>query len=549
MGKKYGRCSNYGECDLANNYETIESSDENFVCTDCGKPLIIAKAPTNSISINNKQKWIKPLLWGLPVLGIISLIALSSVNSSDTSTTETQIENNTDNVSNIKSDSKPILRLHGSNNMAEGLIGELAKVFLEDKGYTNIKKISTEKNEWIIQGTNSENKVEHIEIKAHGSHSAFEAIQNDKEIGLMEGYADIGLSYGKIEDEVANRMKIAGLGDLNSPIQEKIIALDAIAIVVNPNNPLNELTMEQLHDVFVGKITNWSQINPENSGKINLYSLPKEEGLHAYLQKELFNKSEDIDYTKSKIIASSKEMASHVASDKNAIGFLSLHHKGTSKTLGIQTNNNKAIYPTDFSIKTEDYPFADRMYFYTDNHPSAIAMEFINFVLSHTGQQLIETLGFLSTSKTQTQSLIKEENEEKNAIKADILNNPTIPLNYKELIRKAEREALDFRFNPNEIMLDTLAIQEINTLIEDLKNTKGKIILIGFSDPIGEEQKNFKLSMDRADAVKQHLIEHGITNEIVTQGFGEEPSLLLDNHPTNPVRLEKNRRVEVWLER
>ncbi len=556
MAKKYGRCANYGECTLADSHNTIESTEENFVCTECAKPLRVV---ANAIEEENKfkkifskiRKWLLPL--GLILLGIIAWIGFGSNGDTPpppptkiTTPTPSQVKASEDNI---------ILRIHGSNTIGAKLAPALVEAFMKEKGYTQIEKVPLRELEVLIRGKKEGSRTfDAVEIKAHGSSTAFDETDENKKVGLIGGYADVGMSSSPIKEEAIQKFEAQKFGNPTSRTQEHVIALDGLAIILNPNNPIEKLNVEDVKKIFLGEITDWSQIGGK-AGQIKLYSRDKQSGTYDTFKHLVLSGQKlecDVNNPNLKCFEDSKELSSHVASDLNGIGFIGLNYIGTTKALKISMGSGvNAISPSRFSIKTEDYPLGRRLFLYQINQPTPLASEFIQFVLSNDGQKVVSDNGLVEVSamiEATVEAIYEIENDKKR-----ILTDTAIPNAYKDLIRNADRKdtQLNFRFNSGTSDLDNKAFRDIGRLAEKLSKSEfqgSKLILIGFTDAKGDDAQNLQLSIQRANKVKEELMAEGIEVDTVT-GFGEEPSLLIDPREDNNDSLGKNRRVEVWLKR
>lgn len=555
MAKKYGRCANYGECTLADSHNTIESTEENFICTECGKPLRVV---ANVGEEENKfkkifqkiRKWLLPL--ALILLGIIAWIGFGSNTDTPpppptkTTTSSPEVKPTEDNI---------ILRIHGSNTIGAKLAPALVEAFMKEKGYTQIEKVPLRELEVLIRGKKEGSRTfDAVEIKAHGSSTAFDETDENKKVGLIGGYADVGMSSSPIKEEAIQKFEAQKFGNPTSRTQEHVIALDGLAIILNPNNPIEKLNVEDVKKIFLGEITDWSQIGGK-AGQIKLYSRDKQSGTYDTFKHLVLSGQKlecDVNNPNLKCFEDSKELSSHVASDLNGIGFIGLNYIGTTKALKISMGSGvNAISPSRFSIKTEDYPLGRRLFLYQINQPTPLASEFIQFVLSNDGQKVISDNGLVEVSamiEATVEAIYEIENDKKR-----ILTDTAIPNAYKDLIRNADRKdtQLNFRFNSGTSDLDNKAFRDIGRLAEKLSKSEfkgSKLILIGFTDAKGDDAQNLQLSIQRANKVKEELMAEGIEVDTVT-GFGEEPSLLLDPREDNNDSFEKNRRVEVWLKR
>ena len=446
-----------------------------------------------------------------------------------------------------------ILRLHGSNTIGAVLAPKLAMKFLERKDYRDIRAILIRAQEQVIQGIKPGVSVpDAIEIKAHGSDTAFDETASSRRVGLKGGYCHIGMSSRRIKPTEVDELRKAGLGDLTSRASEHVIALDGVAIIVNPTNPLTELRVEDLRRIFRGETREWRQVpGGRLEGVIDLYVRDKQSGPYDTFIDQVLQGT-PLDFNLPQIrkapdgrpgFENSDELAAGVATAPDGIGFVGWPYVRVAKPLAIRHGQAREIPPTRHTIRTEDYPLSQRLYFYVVANSSALANEFIGFTLSREGQEVVREAGFVDL--TPHALGIDSTNDA-------LLRNPAVPAAYKALIQDAERVDITFRFETNradmDMSLDNLAFRDLERLTELPGVEKAEIRLLGFADSRGSEQHNRDLSIRRAQSVAQELRRRGLQVGAI-QGFGEEKSLLLDPDEATEESYRKNRRVEVWLKR
>jgi phosphate transport system substrate-binding protein len=577
MDRKLGICANHGKCTLADRHYVIDSTENNFFCTECSMPLrpsisLPEMEETRGI-ISRVPMWIflaVPLLLlvgigGFSVWRLVSLpIVLEAPGSLAAPTSPSIPIAAAQPVSQPSPPQAPkesspniILRLHGSNTVGAKLAPALVENFMKEKGYTELKTVPLADLEILIQGKKP-NAIEAdaVEIKAHGSSTAFDETDKNKGVGLLGGYCDIGMSSSPVKKELVEKFKAKNLGDLSSRTQEHVIALDGLAVIVNPNNALDKLSVDKIRKIFLGEITDWSGVGGA-PGKINLYSRDHQSGTYDTF-KSLVLSGKNLDCGKGenlKCFEDSKLLSSNVASDLNGIGFIGLNYIGISKPVKVSMADNvNALAPTRLTIKMEDYPLGRRLFLYQVNQAKPLASEFIQFALSNEGQNVVSAVGSVSLSLEEKDKIIAARSAlDGHSDKQRLLTDPAIPKAYRELILNADRTdtPLNFRFQPGLFELDNRAFRDIGRLSTKLTEPEfvgSKIILVGFADPKGDAVKNLELSKQRAFKIKEQLEAEGLKVEIAT-GFGEEPALLLDPREDDPASLAKNRRVEVWLSR
>ena len=126
----------------------------------------------------------------------------------------------------------------------------------------------------------------------------------------------------------------------------------------------------------------------------------------------------------------------------------------------------------------------------------------------------------------------------------NVISNAQLPPTYQKYASLGQRLSLNFRFNYANKDLDNKGKRDLQRLVSFVEqNPEKKIVLMGFSDSIGEKAKNQLLSLRRAKVVEQELNARGITVYAV-EGLGE---LLPVANNDSELGRERNRRVEVWV--
>jgi len=411
------------------------------------------------------------------------------------------------------------LRLHGSNTIGENLAPKLLEAYLRINGVTQMMWLAGRKpGERELQYIQNEN-IYAIQLHAHGSSTGFK--------DLLNGDADIGLSSRKIKPEEKSAL-MPTLGNLTLNGKEYVIGLDGIAIIVNKDNRLSSVTNEQLAKIFSGEIVNWNQIGGENL-EINLYARDKNSGTWDTFNSLVLKANGKQLKQMSERIESSAKLAELVTNDIAGIGFIGLPYVNDNKALAISSTENSAlIYPTAFTVSTEDYSLSRRLYMYVPNNDNEMAQAFSQFVISEKGQNIVENADFVSQN-------IKRE------VAYRITN---APFNYNDYADIANRLSVSFRFESGSNTFDNKAKRDIKRLVDYLSLHNGRrVILMGFSDSTGSSEVNLALSLERASKLAQELNAYGISITAV-EGFGAELPVASNE---NARGRSKNRRVEVWV--
>ena len=190
--------------------------------------------------------------------------------------------------------------------------------------------------------------------------------------------------------------------------------------------------------------------------------------------------------------------------------------------------SSTAIFPTRFTVSTEDYLLARRLYMYVPSSALSIVKSFAEFTISHQGKEMVEKSGLISQN-------IKLEKSYK-------VGNA--PKKYNEYTEMASRLSVNFRFTSGSNELDNKAKRDLSRLLHFMEINPGRrVVLMGFSDITGVPEKNKSLSLLRAHVLEKELTARGI-NVTAVEGFGAE--LPIASNSTKLGR-SRNRRVEVWV--
>ncbi len=414
----------------------------------------------------------------------------------------------------------PLFRVHGSNTVGEKLAPRLVESYLMARGGTNIK---TEQGKTPVEKAVSaeiNGRVEFVEIHAHGSSTAF--------ADLLSGQAELGMSSRRVKEQ-ERELLLSKQGDLTEPGAEHIIGLDGLAIIVNSSNSLGSLSIPQLVKIFSGEITNWSALGGADR-PINLYARDENSGTWDSFKSMVLEPSSASISLTAKRFESSTELSDAVAKDEGAIGFIGLPYVRRAKLLAISsTKSSKAIVPTHFTVSTEDYPLARRLYFYLpQKSTNSEAEEFVRFSATERGQSIVEDIGLVS----------------QNIKTGQPFNNNFYPEGMRQLTNRSQRLSINFRFKDGSDELDTKSISDLQRLVKYMEaNSPKRVQLFGFTDDEGASEENRELSLRRAKVVEQQLIARGIY-PLVARGMGDEAPLA--SSKTEEGR-RMNRRVEVWI--
>jgi phosphate transport system substrate-binding protein len=212
---------------------------------------------------------------------------------------------------------------------------------------------------------------------------------------LINGTVDIANASRKMKENEIAEAQANGI----DPI-EFTVAIDALAIVVHPDNPVDKLTIGQLSDIFTGRITNWKEVGG-NDAPIILLSRETNSGTHVYFLEEVIRKGEkdnkDIFAPQTLLMPSSVGITSEVQRNPNAIGYDGLGYVTEhEKVIAVAKDSHSPyVLPTVETGADGSYPIARGLYMYTAGEPSGVIAEYLGWIRGPEGQAIVAELGFV----------------------------------------------------------------------------------------------------------------------------------------------------------
>jgi phosphate transport system substrate-binding protein len=205
---------------------------------------------------------------------------------------------------------------------------------------------------------------------------------------LLEGTTEIAMSSRKMKFDEKIKFQESG-----KSLVEKIIAYDALAVIVNPSNPVSKLTRAQIEGIFTGKITNWKQVGGADL-KITAYSRESSSGTYEFFKEHiLLNKN----YVNSILsMPATGAIVQSVSQTKGAIAYVGLAYIEKSvKALSVSFDGKTFVIPSEANAKNKTYPVIRPLYLYFDKKMEAKSKPLIDFIMSVEGQKIVETVGYV----------------------------------------------------------------------------------------------------------------------------------------------------------
>lgn len=210
---------------------------------------------------------------------------------------------------------------------------------------------------------------------------------------LLNGTTDICAASRKIKDKETKLASQKGIFP-----KEIVVARDGIAVIVNPANPVAELTVEQIGKIFTGATQRWDQIGGQ-AESIEILSRESSSGTYVFFQEKVLNKK---DYAqKAKLMPATSAIVQSVASNNNAIGYVGLGYaiaaKDKIKVLAVKTDDSSAsVIPSEQTVKSGEYEIARPLQLYTNGDETGVVKTFIDFCLSSQGQKIVTQTGYVT---------------------------------------------------------------------------------------------------------------------------------------------------------
>lgn len=462
-----------------------------------------------------------------------------------------------------------ILTFAGASTLAGRLAPELAQLYLRQSGADEVKVVpGAGADEFSVQGIFfAAKEIRKIEIQGRGTQFGFMA--------LKDGQCDVALAAHRLSPVDARSMG----GNAITGESEHRLGMDAVSVVVHRDNPVKALTLDQVGKIFAGEITNWDQVGGP-SAKINVFALKDTFATRGFFE-SVFLGSRPISPDAREVDVQS-QLPEFIARDLWGIGFCSITLAGPCREMPLKAGaDSEPVLPGTDSIRSLAYPASRSMYLYVRGDSSNVhAREFIRLCLSDAGQKIVGKFGFVTlgelagTAAAETHVSGAQQAASNlpsifrpgapSVLKAPAISGPLPRLvqldgevvpdgtrkavlqEYLDGVYGAERLPIVFRFQSSSLEPDAQAMQDagrVAAMMKEPANAAKAVILVGFSDSIGDYASNLAVAVKRAEVVADMLRSRGLRN-ITVLAAGEEEAV-----EPNESRIgrERNRRVEIWL--
>jgi phosphate transport system substrate-binding protein len=236
---------------------------------------------------------------------------------------------------------------------------------------------------------------------------AYAEVNPDIRISVTGGGSGTGISAlinGTVDIANASRAmkseEIAQARDRGIEPNEIVVARDAIAVIINPANPVDRLTLQQISDIFTGRINNWREVGGEDRPIVRV-SREVNSGTHVYFLESVIRLGEkdnkDIFAADTLLLSSSEGITAEVSQNPNAIGYDGLGYVVDSvKMVAVGENPEGPYYlPSKETVKEHQYLISRELYMYVDGEPAGTMKDYLDWILQPDAQAIVASMGFI----------------------------------------------------------------------------------------------------------------------------------------------------------
>jgi phosphate transport system substrate-binding protein len=255
------------------------------------------------------------------------------------------------------------------------LLGMAATAMATDiavKGSTTVQPIMQKAAEAFM----AQNKGVSISISASGSGDGAKA--------MIDGSTPLAMMSREMKESEVKQAKDKGVNP-----KQIIIAYDCLTPVVHSSNPVKNLTMDQLKDIYTGKIKDWKDLGG-NPGQIVVVSRDSSSGTFEYWNEHVLKKERV--FAGALMQASNGAVSQTVAKNKYAIAYVGLAYTHAPGTKALSVDG---VHGSVDNTLNGTYPISRGLYLYTNGEPSGDVAKLVNFILSETGQKIVASVDYV----------------------------------------------------------------------------------------------------------------------------------------------------------
>lgn len=437
------------------------------------------------------------------------------------------------------------LAISGSSTIGAVLMPALVEGFALQSGLKAERITQDETNfEYVLTAPDRTTPVGRFQFRVTSTDEGF--------ADLLADEADLVMALREIRAGELELAAEVGLGQLDDVNRSRVLALDAMTVIVSPTNPVAAVSVSDLARILSGEIDNWRTLGGADA-PISIHMRDAQSGIAQAVEDRVLRQAgltliEDV--TRHPTNAG---LAQAVAVDQLAIGVASYSEIGNSKPLALTGSCGFQLRANRLTIKTEDYPLTAPMFLYIPaRRLPKLAREFLAYTRTAPAQIITRRAGFVDQAPEEI-ALNAQGDRFANAIRvaegeADLSTLKAMV----ETLAPLRRLSTSFRFEAGAARLDAQSrsnVQQLAHAIEAGVYDGRQLVFVGFSDGEGPAEGNLRIAQERAQAVKlaiEAAVETADLSQVTlsTDAFGEAMPMACDD--TSWGR-QVNRRVEVWV--
>ncbi len=434
------------------------------------------------------------------------------------------------------------VRFAGSDTVGLGLLPYLLEDYADYLGATPRRTDLSQTEAYVSYVDSAGEEATSLFANSTGSGDAFDALEANT--------AEFGMASRQPRDEETQRLIAAGVGDLRNTPNETVIAVDSLAVITHPSNTVRDLDLDQIGAIYLGQITNWSQVGGRDA-PITVLSREDGSSTRSVFELAVFNHQAELAERVTYPGGDNPEMAAAVRADPNAIGYVGFAYSEGLNRISLTSECGITSTATDFAVKTEEYPLGRRLYLY--NRPGGLnedAQRFLQYVLSPAADDAIAQSNFVNFAvERQAQPQSRFDN-----LLNDLTTQAELQLanRMRDDLPNWDRLSTTVRFPTGSSALGGKELNDLERLITYLEGLPGgtRVAITGFTDSVGGFENNLQLATRRAQSVARSIEElagqrlDGILFE--QKAYGELAPAVCNTEANGRTI---NRRVELWVEK
>lgn len=369
---------------------------------------------------------------------------------------------------------------------------------------------------------------------------------------LLADEADLVMALREIRPGELALAEEVGLGQLDDVNRSRVLALDAMTVIVSPTNPVSALSVSDLARILSGEIDNWRILGGPDA-PISIHMRDAQSGIAQAVEDRILKQARTTLLEDVARHQTNKALAEAVSRDQLGLGVASYSEIGNSKPLALTGPCGFQLRANRLTIKTEDYPLTAPMFLYIPaRRLPKLARDFLAYTRTAPAQIITRRAGFVDQAPEEI-AINAQGDRFANAIRVAEVDTDLAALKRMvDTLAPLRRLSTSFRFEAGAARLDAQSrsnVQQLAHAIEAGVYDGRQLVFVGFSDGEGPAAGNLRIAQQRAQAVKQ-AVEAAIEASSLTQvrfstdAFGEAMPMACDD--TSWGR-QVNRRVEVWV--